>query len=106
GGLPDGQGGPTSISPIVTLRQNLTEPTPRSLFTYTTTGSPAYLRMQTLDKFDGQTWTASSVTSGHDSKLDKAIARPSDITLKPTSHAETDVVVTGLRSSYLPVPVV
>ena len=106
GGLSDSNGGSTTISPIVTVRQDLNEPTPRSLYTYTTTGKPAYFRMLTLDRFDGTQWTSTSTTSSDDVKLDKAITKPAGMTVTPASNAESDVVVTGLRENFLPVPVV
>jgi transglutaminase-like putative cysteine protease len=106
GGLSNGSKGSTSISPIVTVRQDLNEPTPRSLFTYTTTGTPTYLRLMTLDRFDGTQWTVSSTTSPADTKIDKNIPPPAGVTIQAAGSADTDIVVTGLRESYLPVPVV
>jgi transglutaminase-like putative cysteine protease len=105
GGLSNNSRGSTSISPIVTVRQDLNEPTPRSLLTYTTTGTPTYLRLMTLDRFDGTQWTVSSTTSPSDTKIDKSIPQQAGVTIKPVGSAETDIVVTGLRESYLPVPV-
>jgi transglutaminase-like putative cysteine protease len=96
--------GSESISPIVSIRQELNEPVPTSLFTYTTTGTPTYLRLVTLDKFDGTQWTVSSVSTPNDAKITKGIPAPQGVTLQPTGSADTDVTITGLRQAYLPVP--
>jgi transglutaminase-like putative cysteine protease len=100
----DPHSGSASISPIVSIRQELNEPVPSSLFTYTTTGTPDYLRLVTLDRFDGTEWTVSSVSSPNDAKITKGIPAPQGVTLQPTGSTDTDVTVTGLRQAYLPVP--
>jgi transglutaminase-like putative cysteine protease len=97
-------GGSATISPIVSIRQELNEPTPTSLFTYTTTGTPTYLRLVTLDNFDGTVWSVSSVTSPDDTRIDKGIPPPAGVTIQPTGTASTSVSITGLRQAYLPVP--
>jgi transglutaminase-like putative cysteine protease len=98
------KGGSASISPIVSIRQELNEPQPTSLFTYTTTGTPTYLRLLTLDRFDGTLWTVSSVTSPDDTRIDKGIPPPAGVTMHSTGTARTNVAITGLRQAYLPVP--
>ena len=99
------KGGSISISPIVSIRQDLNEPRPTSLFTYTTTGTPTYLRLLTLDKFDGTLWQVSSVTSPDDTRISKeGIPPPAGVTMHRTGTATTNVVITGLRQAYLPVP--
>ena len=100
----DKNGGAATISPIVSIRQELNEPTPTSLFTYTTTGTPTYLRLLTLDNFDGTVWSVSSVTSPDDTKISNGIPPPAGVTLHPTGTATTNVVITGLRQAYLPAP--
>jgi transglutaminase-like putative cysteine protease len=100
----DKNGGSATISPIVSIRQELNEPTPTSLFTYTTNGTPTYLRLLTLDNFDGTVWSVSSVTSPDDTRIDKGIPAPAGVTLKPTGTASTNVSITGLRQAYLPTP--
>ncbi len=100
----DKNGGSATISPIVSIRQELNEPTPTSLFTYTTTGTPTYLRLLTLDNFDGTVWSVSSVTSPDDTKISNGIPPPAGVTLHPTGTATTNVSITGLRQAYLPAP--
>jgi transglutaminase-like putative cysteine protease len=104
GGFSSDNGGAATISPIVSIRQELNEPTPTSLFTYTTTGTPTYLRLLTLDSFDGTVWSVSSVTSPDDTKISNGIPPPAGVTLHPTGTATTNVVITGLRQAYLPAP--
>src|SRR6185437_2231857 len=100
----DKNGGSATISPIVSIRQELNEPTPTSLFTYTTTGTPTYLRLLTLDNFDGTVWSVSSVTSPDDTKISNGIPPPAGVTLHSTGSATTNVSITGLRQAYLPAP--
>jgi transglutaminase-like putative cysteine protease len=100
----DPNSGSATISPIVSIRQELNEPVPNSLFTYTTTGTPTYLRLATLDRFDGTEWTVSSVSTPADVRISKGIPTPAGVTLQPTGSAATDVRITGLRQAYLPVP--
>lgn len=94
-------GGSASISPIVSIRQQLNEPRPTSLLTYTTTGTPTYLRLLTLDRFDGTLWTVSSVTSPDDTRIDKGIPPPAGVTMHRTGTATTNITITGLRQAYL-----
>ncbi|HEY0871391.1 MAG TPA: DUF3488 and transglutaminase-like domain-containing protein, partial [Acidothermaceae bacterium] len=96
--------GSASISPIVSIGQELNEPAPNSLFTYTTTGTPTYLRLATLDRFDGTQWTVSTVSTPTDARISKGIPAPAGVTLQPTGSFDTDVTITGLRQAYLPVP--
>lgn len=104
GGLNTDSKGATSISPIVSIGQDLNEPVPSSLLTYTTTGTPTYLRLLTLDTFDGNDWTVSSVATPADTKIDKGIPRQPGLAMQPNGSTQTDVTITGLRQSYLPVP--
>jgi transglutaminase-like putative cysteine protease len=100
----DPNSGSATISPIVSIGQELNEPVPNSLFTYTTTGTPTYLRLATLDRFDGNQWTVSSVSTPTDARISKGIPAPAGVTLQPTGSVDTDVTITGLRQAYLPVP--
>ncbi|MGH8891462.1 MAG: transglutaminaseTgpA domain-containing protein [Acidothermaceae bacterium] len=105
GGL-GGDGSGTSINPIVSMRRDLNQTTPVALFTYTTTGTPQYLRMLTLDKFDGTQWTPAQTTSPNDLDAGKQIPTPAGVTLKPSQQVTTEVTVDQLKEPYLPVPMV
>lgn len=104
GGLGGGSG--TSINPIVSMRRDLDQTTPQPLFSYTTTGKPEYLRMLTLDKFDGTQWSPAAFTSPDDLDAGNQLPPPSNVTLKPSRTTTTDVTVSGLKEPYLPVPMV
>jgi transglutaminase-like putative cysteine protease len=104
GGL--GGSGGTTINPIVSVRRDLQQTTPQPLFTYTTTSSPDYLRMLTLDKFDGTQWTPAATTSGQDVDAGDALPPPGNVTVKPTDTVTTDIDVSGLKEPFLPTPVV
>ncbi len=52
----------TTYNPITRLHAELTLPTPRQLLAYTTDDpQPDYLRMTTLDTYDGQGWSAAKL---------------------------------------------
>ncbi len=104
GGL--GGSGGTTINPIVSMRRDLQETTPQPLFTYTTTGKPDYLRMLTLDKFDGTQWSPAATTSGQDVDADNPLPAPGNVTVKPNSAITTDIDVSGLKEPFLPTPMV
>ncbi len=104
GGL--GGSGGTTINPIVSLRRDLQETTPQPLFSYTTTGTPDYLRMLTLDKFDGTQWTPAATTSGQDVSASDTLPPPGNVSVKPKGTVTTDIDVSGLKEPYLPTPMV
>jgi transglutaminase-like putative cysteine protease len=104
GGL--GGSGGTTINPIVSLRRDLQSSNPQPLFTYTTTGSPDYLRMLTLDKFDGTQWTPAVTTSGQDVNAEDQLPHPPNVTVQPKADVVTEVTMAGLKEPYLPVPMV
>ncbi|MCU1588676.1 MAG: transglutaminase domain protein [Frankiales bacterium] len=72
GGGPAGEGdGPSSsahtYNPITTLRSQLTQPKAVQLFQYRTDDpAPDYIRMTTLDRYDGQGWSASPLSQRRD----------------------------------------
>lgn len=105
GGIGD-DGSGTSIDPIVSLRRDLDNTTPIPLFSYTTTGTPAYLRMLTLDKFDGTEWSPAQTTSQDDVDATKQLPRPAGVTAKPSKSVTTEITVAQLKEPYLPVPMV
>jgi transglutaminase-like putative cysteine protease len=105
-GIGVGSGGSDAISPVVSLKRDLTLSKPEPLFSYTTTAAtPDYLRLLSLDTFDGNEWTASSVTSPEDTKIALGIKPLAGVTITPTSTIHTDVTVSAiLHESYLPLP--
>ncbi len=107
-GLDVGIGGTGSevISPIVSLQRDLTLSKPVPLFSYTTTAAnPDYLRMLSLDNFNGKEWAASSLTSSQDTNINKGISALTGITVAPTGTTRTDITVSRvLHEPYLPLP--
>ncbi|MDQ1486375.1 MAG: hypothetical protein QOJ62_2068, partial [Actinomycetota bacterium] len=99
----NGSGGST-LDPMVSLQRDLIRPDPAPLFTYTTSGQPQYLRLLTLDTFDGTSWRASAIASPSDTKTDKALPAPPGVTVPPSASVQTNVTITGLREPYLAVP--
>lgn len=106
-GIGIGGSGSDSISPVVSLKRDLTLSKPEPLFTYTTTAAtPDYLRLLSLDTFNGSVWSASALTSAADVKVGSTPLSPlAGVTLTPTGTTHTDVTVGNvLHESYLPVP--
>jgi len=90
--------------PLVQLRRNLNQPDDVPVLTYRTSdGSAPYLRLRTLEQFDGRRWTAGPPD-----------LQPASEPLPPPSGLAADVprtkvtttvrVADGLRSQFLPIP--
>jgi transglutaminase-like putative cysteine protease len=103
----DGDGGArTTITynPITRLQGDLSQPRPTQLLRYTTTDpEPDYLRMTTLDTFDGSTWRSSSLTG---TRISDGIPAPVGV---QASVAVRDVntvidVSPALDTRWLPAP--
>ncbi len=63
GGLAHGGGTISAVNPLVSLQSSLNQPDDRVVLRYSTTAqdsSDMYLRIVTLDQFDGTTWKAST----------------------------------------------
>ncbi|MBX9389054.1 transglutaminaseTgpA domain-containing protein [Streptomonospora nanhaiensis] len=97
----------TTTHPLVSLRRNLNSPSDRPVLTYTAdTPTPGYLRMYSLDVFDGQNWTMSRLRADGDGDLGGE--------LLPSPPGQTDIgsdrVVTevsladGFAADFLPAP--
>ncbi len=77
GGDGDGGGQRTTVTynPVTELQGQLTLPEPRTLLTYRTDDPfPDYLRLTTLDQFDGSQWRSSSLEPDQD--VDDGIPTP------------------------------
>ncbi len=102
-----GTGGGSTLNvrdPLVQLRRNLSQPDDVPVLTYSTSdGSRPYLRLSTLDSFDGQRWRAGArnlVPVGADI-LPRPPGQPEAAGPAVTMVAQ---VADGLRSRFLPVP--
>ena len=90
-----------TVNPIVTIRSQLTSGTAQPLFYVRTDDpSPGYLRLTSLDKFDGDTFSPSTLQQGTGAQVSRGIA-VAPITGR-TVHS--DVVVSALAVHWLPVP--
>lgn len=90
--------------PMVQLRRNLTQPDNVDVLTYRTSdGSTPYLRLRTLENFDGQRWTAGPRDL---QPATGTLPAPSGLSADvPRTRLTTTVrVADGLRSQFLPVP--
>ncbi|WP_433255581.1 transglutaminase TgpA family protein [Streptosporangium sp. CA-135522] len=105
-------GGGNSISianPIVSLRGQLSLPNNSTVLTYTSSdGSPRYLRLHSLDVFDGEQWTMTA-PQGHpeDRISDKPMPpAPGQSTSVPTTRATIRIAVSDQvkKVEFLPLP--
>lgn len=93
-----------TVNPFVSLQADLESPTDSEVLTYTTDDpDPGYLRMVTLDTFDGTTWTPAVLRSAGaaTSTQPTAPGLGSDVV---RSDVRTDIKVTALRQTWLPLP--
>jgi transglutaminase-like putative cysteine protease len=91
----------TSINPLVGIASDLTSRDNIQVFTYTSNDpNPDYLRMVTLDRFDGTNWQVAHLQpSGPAAEL------PAGLTATvPGTRVVSQINMTGLRTSWLPLP--
>ena len=102
GGLGGSSGaGVTVINPLVSIAADLTDRNNATVLTYMSSDpSPDYLRMVTLDSFDGTYWNLATLRSAGDvATLDTTAADS-----LPGRQVSTQLNLTNLRSSWVPVP--
>lgn len=111
-GVGNGKGGGNSISipnPMVNLRGQLSLPENSTVLTYTVSdGAPRYLRMYSLDIFDGEQWTMSEPRGRPEDRTSDAPMPPppgQDASV-PVTPATLDITVSEQvrRLSFLPMP--
>ena len=112
GGLPkrgngsgDGSGHGSSqvvtLNPIVNIRAQLTSPKATPILRMTSTDfSPTYLRLTSLDRFDGTTFSPSTLVAGSRAKVSKGIAAPA----VSGTAMQTTVNISSLSVHWLPLP--
>ena len=113
GGVPHGGGGglglgghgrsnvAITVNPIVTIRAQLTATTSQPLFFVRSDDpSPGYLRLTSLDKFDGDTFSPSTLQQGASAQVSRGIA----VAPIPGRTVHTDIAVSALAVHWLPVP--
>ncbi len=98
------------VSPMVDLGQDLRRPDPGPALSYQTTATELpYFKLLTLDQFVGKTWTARVTRSdGDEPKFNDqvtALGMPAGLSDRvKTSTTETDIVVNGVETTWLPIP--
>lgn len=112
GGLPkrggaggDGNGHGSSqvvtLNPIVNIRAQLTSPRATPVMQMTSTDlAPTYLRLTSLDRFDGTTFSPSTLTAPSRAKVSKGINAP----VVTGTSVQTSVSISNLSVHWLPLP--
>ena len=90
-----------TLNPIVNIRSQLTSPKAIPLIRVTSTDqSPTYLRLTSLDRFDGTTFAPSTLVASAQARVSKGIKAP-PVT---GTEVESSIGVTNLSVHWLPVP--
>ena len=95
-----------TVNPIVDLRRDLRQGADSSVLTYTTTDpSPEYLRLATLDRFDGTSWVVAATQAPFEQQASSGLPDPPGLLPTVTrTTVVTQVAVSGLQDVRLPVP--
>ncbi|MDH4160279.1 MAG: DUF3488 domain-containing protein, partial [Actinomycetota bacterium] len=114
GDNPDGEGGSgtaglrrvVTINPLVNLRRDLVRGEDTVVLRYTTDdATPEYLRIATLDQFDGRTWTLEEMEAGTEQLARDGLPPPPGLSdgvfVAPVTTA---VSIVALSSPRLPLP--
>jgi transglutaminase-like putative cysteine protease len=100
-----GIGVATGINPLINLGQDLRRGAPVTAVTYTTSNDQAaYLRLATLDDFDGRSWSPTLVPPAANQKLSEFPAPVGLTNSIKQSKVSATVDVGGIQGSWLPVP--
>lgn len=98
--------GPVMVDDSVSVRRALLEQSDTEVLRYTTTSTdPSYLRLRTLNSFDGETFRATASGEGVDLGLDAfSTARDDGRTLGDASADVTRMQIQSYAGDRLPVP--
>lgn len=95
--------GSVSVDPFASLRRDLVDNPEREVMRYRTTASdPGYLRLISLDAFDGVTWRASDVPVRV--PIAQPLGAPETPGVSGVSTSTWDIRVSDLDNAQLPVP--
>ncbi|HEV7742123.1 MAG TPA: DUF3488 and transglutaminase-like domain-containing protein [Pseudolysinimonas sp.] len=102
---PIGGGVQTGINPLINLGDDLRRGDPVLALTYQTTAEePVYMRLATLDRFNGRSWAPNTVDNVSENTVDDFPA-PEGLGAKVTRVAATaDVQVGDIAGRWLPLP--
>jgi transglutaminase-like putative cysteine protease len=105
GGLGLGGGGSqskTTINPIVSVTSQLAESTPHDVMRVQTSDpDPGYLRLTSLDQFDGRTFSPSKLEAPESARVSEGIAAPPVPGNRQTTHVD---VGDDFDVAWLPLP--
>lgn len=93
-------GGGVAFNPITALRPTLSDDVARNLL-FVTTLTPGYLRLTTLDQFDGEMFTQSGLATASRRGLGAGFGTPYD-QRTPFVEVEQRIQLTRLAGSWLP----
>jgi hypothetical protein len=97
----DGSASRTTLNPIVSVSAQLTSSTSRPVLTVETTDpDPGYLRLTSLDQFDGRSFSPSTLSAPESAQVSNGIAAPTI----PGTRQSTRVSVADFAVSWLPLP--
>src|SRR4051794_2026363 len=100
-GLGHGSSSRFTFNPIVTIRGNLTTARSEPVLTVRTSDpEPGYLRMTALDKFDGASFSPSTLIAPAEAEVSRGLSTP---TLAGAQRT-VDVQVSALEVPWLPLP--
>jgi len=100
-----GSGFGTGLNPLINLGDDLRRGDPVVAATYTTTApGGVYLRLATLDDFNGLTWQPGGVETDGNNEVDQFPAPPGLATEVPRNTYTVDVQVEDVSGHWLPVP--
>jgi transglutaminase-like putative cysteine protease len=93
------------VSPFIDLGRDLRRPDPLPAFHYLARdGDRPYFTLLTLDRFEGEVWSATERAVDGDNTVD-ALPRPQGLSSAvETSEHPIDVIVDEVRTTWLPVP--
>jgi len=104
-----GSGGQTirTDNPIVDLRRDLVQPEDVDVIQFTTTASnPEYLRLLTLDVYDGTVWRTSDRPVPEDNRISGGLPNPPGLgpDISRSEEQYTVQITESLESQWLPLP--
>ncbi|MEO8330041.1 MAG: DUF3488 and transglutaminase-like domain-containing protein, partial [Candidatus Nanopelagicales bacterium] len=95
-----------TVNPLANLRRDLVQGDDSVVLDYTTTDqSPEYIRIATLDAFDGMTWTQEEMAASPDQQAADGLPPPPGLTPEiPRQTVTTSMQVLALNTQRLPLP--
>jgi transglutaminase-like putative cysteine protease len=88
--------GLNALNPLVSVRRQLVRNGDAEVLTYRTTDgtAPDYLRMYSLDRFDGETWTTGTLRGGKDARVtNKQLPGAPGLNAVPVRSVNTDISI-------------